>query len=305
MAIVAGGLVGGVFVLFWVVPFCISLTVIRFWAEVTEHVARGCSNEFMTTRNNLSLRDQWLIHIPRTRAALPGRHRLLGRRPDHLWRLRRLRRLGPGRVLRAPAQFPEGDPMNTTPSSVPFSSDPALAIGFPDISVGVATLKGLEVLESSAAVDALVVDAVARLQARRRATPIGRSQASHASRRSERSIADSEVTLVNGGHRPRQWPVGRRIRPRRSPAITPSWTSTTSPLRSYCYPWRLMISRESRPRLPSASPPAGRSTSPLARARRGAPSRARSFMQTGRGSCAVASTGATGTSRKSRRQHGK
>jgi fatty acid desaturase len=56
-----GGWLPGL-LLYWFVPFTTSLMVIRYFGEVSEHVALGCSTEFATTRNNLSWWDQHVLH---------------------------------------------------------------------------------------------------------------------------------------------------------------------------------------------------------------------------------------------------
>src|SRR2546421_4373591 len=39
--------------LYWAIPFFVTLTLIRYLGEISEHSALGCSDEFGTTRNNL------------------------------------------------------------------------------------------------------------------------------------------------------------------------------------------------------------------------------------------------------------
>lgn len=48
-------------VLYWHVPFFSSLSLIRFVAEVSEHAALECKNEFVSTRNNLGWFNEWFI----------------------------------------------------------------------------------------------------------------------------------------------------------------------------------------------------------------------------------------------------
>lgn len=49
-------------VLFWFLPFFITLTVIRFIAEVSEHASLACSDEFQSSRNNIGFINEHIIH---------------------------------------------------------------------------------------------------------------------------------------------------------------------------------------------------------------------------------------------------
>lgn len=50
------------FFYYWCLPFFITLTFIRFIAEVTEHASLGCTNEFFSSRNNLGWINEYLLH---------------------------------------------------------------------------------------------------------------------------------------------------------------------------------------------------------------------------------------------------
>lgn len=50
------------FVIYWLVPFVIVLTPLRYIAELSEHSAMGCSSEFGTTRNNIGWVQRYFLH---------------------------------------------------------------------------------------------------------------------------------------------------------------------------------------------------------------------------------------------------
>jgi fatty acid desaturase len=67
--------------LFWGVPFLFVLTPLRFFAELEEHGALSCANEFKGTRNNLGWIHEWFLH-PRG-DAFHLAHHLYQRLPHH------------------------------------------------------------------------------------------------------------------------------------------------------------------------------------------------------------------------------
>lgn len=47
---------------YWILPFLFSLTLIRFFAELTEHASLGCKSAFFSTRNNIGWVNENFIH---------------------------------------------------------------------------------------------------------------------------------------------------------------------------------------------------------------------------------------------------